>query len=69
MFFHVDSAQALAARVGGAVRVLAEEPYYRHIPRRGLKASTKLSMDVSDRLGMVKMIRLALGESGRKDDA
>ena len=69
MFFHVDSAQALAARVGGDVRVLAEEPYYRHIPRRGLKASTKLSMDVSDRLGMVKMIRLALGESGRKDDA
>ncbi len=60
MFFYVDSAAKLAGKVGGGVRALAEEPYYRHIPRSGLKLSTKLSMSVSDRFFMVKMIHLAV---------
>lgn len=59
MFFYVDSAAELAGKIGGGVRVLAEEPYYRHIPKTGLKLSTKVSMAVSDRLRMVKMIHLA----------
>lgn len=58
MFFYVDSAEALAAQLGGGTRVLAEEPYYRHISRDGLKLSTRVSMDLSDRFRMVKMIRL-----------
>lgn len=59
MFFYVDSASELAGKIGGGVTVLAEEPHYRHIPRYGLKLSTKVSMAVSDRFWMVKMIHLA----------
>ncbi len=29
MFFYVDSAEELAAKIGGNVKVIAEEPYYR----------------------------------------
>lgn len=58
MFFYVDSAAELSGKIGGGVRVLAEEPYYRHIPRTGLKLSTKISMAVSDRFCMVKMVHL-----------
>ena len=60
MFFYVDSASVLAGKIDSGVRVLAEEPYYRHIPRTGLKLSTKVSMAVSDRFGMVKMVQLKL---------
>ena len=60
MFFYVDSAKELAAKIGGNAKVIAEEPYYRHIPRNGLNLSTRLSMAVSDRLCMVKMIQLKL---------
>ena len=31
MFFYVDSAEELAAKIGGNVKVIAEEPYYRYI--------------------------------------
>ena len=69
MFFYVDSASELAGKIGSGVRVLAEEPYFCHIPRNGLKLSTKISMAVSDRFWMVKMIHLApndaLAEAGR----
>lgn len=58
MFFYVDSAVALAKKIGSATRLLAEEPYYFHIPRKGLKLSTKVSMAVSDRFCMVKMVHL-----------
>lgn len=56
MFFYVDSAEELAQKIGGGTRVLMEEPYYRYIPRNGLKLSTKVSMAVSDRLRMVKTV-------------
>ena len=56
MFFYVDSAEELAQKIGAGTRVLMEEPYYRYIPRNGLKLSTKVSMAVSDRLRMVKMV-------------
>ena len=59
MFFYVDSASELAGKIGNSARVLAEEPYYRHIPRTGLKLPTKISMAVSDRFWMVKMVHLA----------
>ena len=60
MFFPVDSVEELAAKIGGNTKVIAEEPYYRYIPKNGLKLSTKVSMAVSDCLCMVKMIHLKL---------
>lgn len=60
MFFYVDSAEELAAKIRGNVKVISEESYYRHIPRNGLNLSTRLSMGVSDCLCMVKMIHLKL---------
>lgn len=60
MFFYVDSATELAAKIDSKVKVLAEENFYSHISRKGLKLSTKLSMVFSDLLGMVKMIHLSL---------
>ena len=60
MFFYVDSVEELAAKIGGNVKVIAEEPYYRYIPKNGLKLSTKVSMAVSDQFKMVKMIQLKL---------
>mgnify|MGYP002303467045 CR=1 FL=1 len=58
MFFYVDSAEELAAKIGGNVKVITEEPYYRYIPKNSLKLSTKVSMAVSDQFKMVKMICL-----------
>ena len=60
MFFYVDSAADLAAKIDRNVKVLSEEMFYTHIDKKGLKLSTKLSMVFSDRLGMVKMIHLSL---------
>ena len=60
MFFYVDSSEELAAKIGGNVKVIAEEPYYRYIPKNGLKLSTKVSMTVSDQFKMVEMIHLKL---------
>lgn len=58
MFFAVDTAQELAIKTGYRLQVLTEEPFYCHIPRTGLKLSTRLNMKLSDRFSMVKMIHL-----------
>ncbi len=60
MFFYVDSADDLAAKVGGGACVLSEEAFYRNIDKSGLALSTKASMAASDLLGMVKMVHLKL---------
>ena len=60
MFFYVDSAEELAAKIGSNVKVISEEPYYRYIPKNGLRLSTKVSMAVSDWLCMVKMVHFNL---------
>lgn len=60
MFFYVDSAAELTKKIGGKAEALAEEPFYKLIPRTGLQISTKVSMTVSDCLKMVKMIQLKL---------
>ena len=60
MFFYVDSAAELAGRISGGAEVLVQEPYYRHIRKDGLQFFTKVSMAVSDRWCMVKMIQLKL---------
>ena len=58
MFFYLDSAAELAEKLGLAPGAVEEAPYYRHIPRQGLRLATRVSMAVSDRFGMVKMVRL-----------
>ncbi|MCD7918997.1 MAG: class I SAM-dependent methyltransferase [Clostridiales bacterium] len=60
MFFYVDSAEELAAKIGSDVNVLAEGKYYSHIDKSGIKFSTKLTMIGSDLMKMVKMIHLEL---------
>ena len=60
MFFYVDDANELASQVGGSVFVLSEKPYYRKITKRGLKLSSKISMTLSDKFKMVKMIHMTL---------
>ncbi len=60
MFFYVDSAEKLADRIGSHTKVLAEEPYYACIPRKGLPVSAGISMNISDRFHMLKMIHLKL---------
>ncbi len=59
MFFCVDATKELAVKIGN-VKMITEEPYYHYIPKNGLRLSTKVSMTVSDRLCMVKMINLKL---------
>ena len=58
MYFCVDSAEMLASAISDNVKVLADESFYRHINKTGLKPSTKFNMTMSDRLRMVKMIHL-----------
>ena len=58
MFFYVDSAADLAEKAGGDITVLAEEKYYQHISKSGLRFSTKMSMRIADLLGMVKMVHI-----------
>lgn len=60
MFFYVDLAAELAGKIGGGAEVLVQEPYYCHIRKDGLQFFTKVSMAVSDRWCMVKMIQLKL---------
>ena len=69
MYFYVDSAEGLAKKAGSGVSVLAEEGFYQHISRAGLSFVTKMSMDIADLLGMVKIIQLQLGGdvSGPRD--
>lgn len=62
MFFYVDRAADLIQKMGREARLLAEEPYYSHIDKTGLHFLTKISMAVSDRMNMVKMVHLGLGE-------
>lgn len=61
LLFYVDNVRDLAYKAGGGIRLLSETPYYQHIPRQGLSFPTKLSMHISDCLGMVKMIRFQAG--------
>ena len=58
MYFYVDKAADVAAKIGGSV--LNEEPYYAHTDKKGMQFMTSVSMRVSDRFMMVKMVHLGL---------
>lgn len=58
MYSYVDKGQELAKNIGGTL--LKEEAYYAHTDKTGLKFSTSLTMKLSDKLGMVKMLHLGL---------
>jgi O-methyltransferase involved in polyketide biosynthesis len=60
MFFYVDSAAALAEKIGGRAQVLAEEKYYEHIDKKGIGLPARINMAASDAFRMVKMIHLKL---------
>ena len=58
MYFFVDKAEALAKETGS--KLLKEEPYYAHTDKKDLKFMTSVSMKVSDKFMMVKMVHLKL---------
>lgn len=58
MYFYVDSGEVLAHEIGA--KLLAEEPYYAHTEKKGLQFVTAVTMKISDRCNMVKMIHLQL---------
>ena len=58
MYFYVDNAEDLAKEIGGSL--LKEEPYYAHTEKKGLQFMTSISMRVSDKFMMVKMIHLKM---------
>ncbi len=60
MYFYVDCAAALTAKLDESACVLADEPYYRRIPKTGLQLSTQCAMAISDKFGMLRMIQLRL---------
>lgn len=60
VFFYTDNANELARKIGTTVKVLKEEPFYKHIPLKRLDFSTRLTMKLSDKLMMVKLIQLKL---------
>lgn len=55
VFFYVKDIDSLAKETESHGQ---EEPYYRHIPKKGLKFMTKINMSLSDKMKMVKMIHL-----------
>ena len=58
MFFYVDSASELPEKSGTVPECWRRSPITAIFPRTGLKLSTKISMSVSDRFWMVKMVHL-----------
>lgn len=58
MYFYVDKGADLACEIGAVLQ--AEEAYYAHTDKKGLQLMTRLTMGVSDRFKMVKMIHLKL---------
>ena len=61
MYFYVDKGEDLAKEVGG--KLLQEEPYYAHIRKKGFRFMTNMSMKISDKCMMVKMLHLILNEA------
>lgn len=58
MYFYVDSGLQLAKQVDATL--LMEEPYYKHIDLKGLSFITRMTMKISDKFNMVKMVSLKL---------
>lgn len=58
MYFYVDSGAEFTKATGA--KLLAEEPYYAHINRHGLQFTTSVTMKMSDRFNMVKMLHVSL---------
>lgn len=67
MFFYVDDATELALEISEQVKVIEESDYYSKVKnRKGMKPMTRISMAVSDKFHMVKMICLQLNKEGEK---
>lgn len=57
-YFYVDDGEKFAESM--QMKLLLEEPYYRYIYKNKFKLITKITMNISDKFGMVKMIQLKL---------
>ena len=61
MYFYVVDAKELANEICDTVTVIEERPYYSRVKnRKGMKFITKISMSISDKFNMVKMISLKM---------
>lgn len=60
MYFYVDRAEEIAKEVDATL--LCEEPYYSHTDKKGLSFITSISMRVSDKFKMVKMVHIKFKE-------
>ncbi len=60
MYFHIDSIDGFVRKIGGNVKIRADEKLYSRIDKSGLKISTRISMALADWFSMVKMIHLDL---------
>lgn len=58
MYFFVDDGNKLAKDLGATL--LKEEPYYAHTQKKGYQFMTSMSMRISDKCMMVKMLHLGL---------
>ncbi len=60
MYFYVESLDDFKKKLPVSINGISEEPFYRHIDKRGLSLSTRVSMVVSDKLSMVKIIDVSM---------
>lgn len=60
MYFYCDNANELALKAGNGISVSFYKDFYRGIDRHGMDFMTKVSMNISDAMHMVKIIELRL---------
>ena len=62
MYFYVDDGKELVDRIKDPATLLGEDVFYKNVDKKGLHLSTILSMRISDRMKMVKMIHLCVSK-------
>lgn len=60
MYFYCDDANELAEKAGNGISVSFNMDFYRSTDKHGMSFITKASMNISDRMHMVKLIELKL---------
>ena len=60
MYFYCDDANELARKAGNGISVSYAKDFYKSIDRHGMSFVTRVSMNISDAMHMVKLIELKL---------
>lgn len=60
MYFYCDDADELAKKSGNGITVSYHKDFYKGVDRHGKGFVTRISMNVSDAMNMVKLIELRL---------